>query len=220
VNRFEALRKVTALSRLAARTSSEEADSAEAKAIELRLKYGISDAEVAAEVRDEADDVVFFGHRLMYYVNKIDPHVKRIAEEIDVAMAKIDELDPQNRLKEACRFYLDIRKLVEKGSANKYFGIDQNLQVRRNAVVKAYYEHERATIIARHRDPSMWPDGYDFGEPDPIRVHDHALTYTARHSDLRKDTVENIVGVHLKKLYERQWKMMAAEEAETEESND
>ena len=190
---------------------------------EIRQRLGLPlfwiELEDIADV-DEADDVVFFGHRLMYYVNKIDPHVKRIAEEIDVAMAKIDELDPQNRLKEACRFYLDIRKLVEKGSANKYFGIDQNLQVRRNAVVKAYYEHERATIIARHRDPSMWPDGYDFGEPDPIRVHDHALTYTAMHSDLRKDTVENIVGVHLKKLYERQWKMMAAEEAETEASND
>lgn len=200
MNKGDAIRKVQGCLALANRTTNEEErEHAMATAIKIRLKWGISEAELTATELSEADGFELFGHRIFFYANHMAPHVDRIAAEIDTALAEADKLDLEQRMKAYCGFYLDVRSLIEtRAQWHRQPGVVR-LQVRRDEAIKAYYQAE----VKKYRE--------DHDDPDEVYVHRHAIFNTTLYSDLRTPTIEKIVGVYEKQL----WAKIIKEQEET-----
>lgn len=198
MDRDDAIRKVRGLQAIASdeRASPNEAAAAAGVARKLVEKYGIVDA----DLRPPEPEFEFFGMKLFFFNEQIQPHLDRIKVEIDAALATADQFDLQNRMDTYCRFYKDLRILVE---GSTYM---DKLKQRRDAAVKDYYQAESEAYRQRRKawrdeNPEDW-EPIDQAYED-VTIHEHARDYTAIYSSLRKDSVERIVGIHETKLYLR-----------------
>jgi hypothetical protein len=210
--RTDVLRKVQALNKTAAAGSGatdDERISARDMAIKLRLRHGISDDDLALEGAHSFD---FFGQDLFWFPKHIKGHVSRIRDEIAAALEKLDAIESlQIRAVETVRFYKELRTEVE-GEA----WMDRAVKVHRDAAVKAFYEAEfaeykasRANADDDHEENVLWYR---------IFYHQHARDRVAVMTDLRKETVESIVGLKEKALRERMYRERAAREAAADAS--
>lgn len=187
-------RKVQGLMRLAADEGNNEHEraAAEQKAIALRLKHGISDDDLAG--LEEDDEFIFFGHRMFFFVRHIQPHLIRIKDEIDRALAKADALDLLNKATTYSRVYKEIRQMVE---GSYYTG---QLKARRDVVVKEYYQSVADDYATDHG-----------GDVSATMQHEWARDRTASACDLRKDTVERIVGITSQAIWMKEMRSIVCE---------
>lgn len=164
MNRDDALRKVKALLATAAE-GGPQADAFQAKAIELRLRHGISDDDL---VESEIEDLVIFGHRLFLYARHVRPIIDKahasLAEAIKLIGEEVDSVELLERLRK------DLLAEVE------------HVTEARNEGIRRSYNKLRQ---------SMWPEWDD--ESDGPHAHRMAVQWIK--GDMRKDVVERILGV-------------------------
>jgi len=176
MNKDDALRKVIALYTLAnGGTSEGEASAARSKADKLRLKFGISDADMEFEQEPEIE---FFGVKFMFYAKRIAPLMDGIRANVKSALKRANDEDSRNRLDVIVHLLGDMKYQVEL------------ITKARDEAVKEAYKEKIAEYVAR-----------GFAADDP---HAHSMSVSMIKGDLRKDTVERIVGVFENVLYRKQ----------------
>lgn len=212
MNKIEAIAQVVQMTKLAESTIHEgEAETARAQVLKMRLRHGISDADLAATVSEsESEDFVFFGHKMFFYSREIEPIVREIQVLIDRACAKLDTEDARNRMEGYCKLFNELRWLIDAKTSDQHrpniwervsadatnakaiydqIRAFKRLQQRRDDAVRAFYHEEYKSHAALGNE----------GRPDNERPrswdHRWARDITAMHSDLRKPQVESIVGV-------------------------
>lgn len=173
------VRKVKALLSKAESTTAEEAESLRAKAQQIRLKYGVSDQDLAdLEGLEELDAL---GFDLFRHLGRLSAHTKAIRSEIDRAKATVASLPESDQ----AGLYQKLRNDVK--------GMLEILDRDRDAAVRVLY---RQTMDAELKQ--TWRE--DATRDDPS-LHDHVVSMVAIHSDVRKDQIERIVGVSSKGLW-------------------
>lgn len=182
MKRDAALRKVVTLMKLAASTSAEEADSARIKALDLRVKYGISETDVAPEF-DTEPEFVFFGVRFGFYAKQIQPAVSSAREYVEIALRRIGE----GHVDELVHLHKDMKNVLAL------------VEEARDAAIKQTYQSEIDGLIE---------NGWEANS-----AHTHRIAVGRVKGDLRRDTIERIVGVFEKSL----WKARVVEQIDAAE---
>ena len=189
----DAIRKVRAmLAQAESTTFPEEAKTFEEKVIALRLRHGISDADLQA-AEDEDDDFEFFGVKMFWYSSRITPLTKEMRGMLDKVMAKLAKENLGTRTETLVRFRDDVRDIV------------QRIERERDALIKELYEAHLA---------EWTKEGY---EADDVHAHEMAISSTKFHTrDMRSDTIERIVGRSRKALLKKEMERLMAEEKSEE----
>jgi hypothetical protein len=237
MDKAQAIQKVLDLNRVAESVTFEgEVDSAREKAVHLRLKFGISDEDIAVAVRYE-EDFTHFGHRVPFFdYNRVGPYLKAIKENINIVLGMVAEYnEPDDRMKlreqvEALgKFYRDLRDLVVADESDRQYAryTPENLapsyeprvrmvQGRYNVAVVAWYRFE----VAKFRSEQEARPGHEDYQSRSgqarldIQAHDKALM-TMSGRGLTRTQVESIVKVYKEKLQARYRKIVQEEKGAT-----
>lgn len=176
----DAVAKVKKLLALADDERAPEGERSNARdaAIKLRLKHGISDADLE---ESEHEDMVIMGVSIFRYSNVFQPKVKQIKAAVE-HLVKLAEEGP-DPIRDLWQLYDDLRLVVEGN------GFRSGLHQARDAAIKKEYLAQVEHFMKE--DPEM-------GE---AWIHHQAFFHTRlKCSDIRKDHLERIVGASSKAI--------------------
>ncbi len=237
MDKAQALKKVLDLNRVAESATFEgEVDSAREKAVHLRLKFGISDEDIAVAVRYE-EDFTHFGHRVPFFdYNRVGPYLKAIKENINIVLgmvAEYNEPDDRMKLREHVKalgkFYRDLRDLVVADESDRQYAryapedLAPSYEPRVRMVQGRYYVAVVALYrfeVAKFRSESEARNGQEYYQSRErqaqldIHAHDWALRRMTG-LDLTKTQFESIVKVYEEKLSQRYRKIVEEEKEAT-----
>src|SRR5687767_11306901 len=143
--------------------------------------FGKADPKIAARMRRES--------RAYIRASKdIASHLAVIQGQINFAVDAVDKLSPRYRAKTLCEFYKELKELLGDTSSWRQ---KNPLKPRRDQAVKDFYAH----LVTERQEG-------EFASGDLVYVHISARDEVARATDLRKDTVENIVGKWERSMFE------------------
>lgn len=192
MNRDEALQKVVKL--MAAGRRGPEGSAFHAKAKDLRLKYGISEQDIAGEL-DDPEEPILFGVRWGWRGRAIMPLIDNIRSNVATILRRAGDQ----------REEIAVDTLTDVVTALR--GITDSIVQTRNVLLQAAYRRVMDEYGAQYND-----EGYNvYEEP-----HFHDMAITRIRGDLRKDYVERAVGVTAKDLWRK--KMEAQHAAQQEEA--
>lgn len=200
IRRVRALRAKT----VEAGATPEEGASAYAAALRLMERHEITDDDLAEAEQD------YLGSMLGGLFGKMDPKVAarirrdsnayiRVRKDIDSSLAviqgqilfavdKANTLNHRYRAEALCEFYRVLKELLGDTASWRR---NNPLKPHRDEAIKAYYQS-----LIDERQEGEYPID------DPRWLHELARDEVARVAQLRKDTVENIVGVRERSLFE------------------
>jgi len=220
MDKAQALQNVLDLNRVADSATHEgEIEAARNRAVNLRLKFGISDEDIAAAVHDD-EGFTHFGGPIFRYGNKVKPHLKAIQDHIDAVLGEVAKVgSPMEQVTLLGQLYRDLRDMVAVNQSDRSSVRSRGkyeirtVQGHYYAAIKAFYDAEaresRLVYAKLHKET---PRGQAQLDCD---AHRHAVSTTASMCRLNKVQVESIVGVSEERLNDRRQKLAEEEKEAT-----